>query len=709
MYSSSRRYEDGVKMNYFHQGLHMVDHVYEHGNCSQTSPVWMDNGRLQKEQASKFKHIVSQRKSKNRGERPPRTDQLSQGLNRGLHARSTEDATSHPATSPTSVRPLLNERNGALAHDELFDMFLSSFVDAAWSGPSHDDTLTTEPPSYAHPEAPVPVPALFKNIESGPDSSSPGSSEGTLWMPHNELGVREPNTVPGDVVLQEDIRFATNGRTLSDVDELTWSTSQNTNTFPKDAVFNDYMALKPPTQKRAVAPHCHGQSIHWAVAPRESPQSGGAEDALFMHYLDRVFYIQFPFYLSRDRRGRGWLFSILRRVKPAYYATLALSERDLLSTHPQNTDIPSSLARLRSTDGYYYLAAQGTQRIIEGSYSWNGCSHLAHNLEGLTSILQLLFWEVCGRHLFLDPLLTLPTFKLFAGGTRNWQPLLRAAAGLIPELVQARMSLAGADANYANDQQYRRTLSPEDDCATNVLLGSFISFDIISSASTRRTPFLDIDHGQALSNLGISLESITGCRNAIMALIYEISALDRWKEESQAAHRLSIIDLAERGRQIEERLRQELADMDDMPLTGPSLWNHSGIQTAPSNHEISKLFALSAVIYLHVVISGAHPELPEIAEAVSQTVVVFKGLRDRRLLQSILVWPFCISGCLAVGEQQSFFRDLFSAAGIKESTIGTCFEAFQIMEECWEARKTRSYNCDWVSIMKQRGYYVLLR
>jgi hypothetical protein len=275
-------------------------------------------------------------------------------------------------------------------------------------------------------------------------------------------------------------------------------------------------------------------------------------------------------------------------------------------------------------------------------------------------------------------------FKLFAGGTKNWEALLRAAASLIPRLVQARMPLTGPDSNYINDQQQKGTLSPEDDCATNVLLSSFISIDIISSASTRRTPFLDIDHGQALSNLGISLESITGCQNAITALIYEIPSLDRWKEESQAAHRLSIIDLAERGRQIEERLRQELVDMDNMPLTGPSLWNRSGRQTAPSNHEISKLFALSAIIYLHVVISGAHPELSEIAEAVSQTVVVFKSLRDRRLLHSILVWPFCISGCLALGEQQSFFRDLLSVAGITESTMGTCFEAFKIMEECSE-------------------------
>jgi hypothetical protein len=194
-----------------------------------------------------------------------------------------------------------------------------------------------------------------------------------------------------------------------------------------------------------------------------------------------------------------------------------------------------------------------------------------------------------------------------------------------------------------------------------------------------------------------------------MALIFEISSLDRWKEESQAVRKLSIIDLAERGRHIEERLRQELVDMDTLPETGPSLLNRSGVLSAPANPEVNRLFALSALIYLHVVISGAHPELPEIADAVSQAIAVFKGLWDPRLLKSVLVWPFCVSGCLALGEQQNFFRDLFSAAQITESTVGTCFEAYKIMEKCWEARKSGPFNCDWVSIMKQGGYYVLLR
>ncbi|KAF7128707.1 hypothetical protein CNMCM5793_003558 [Aspergillus hiratsukae] len=489
-------------------------------------------------------------------------------------------------------------------------MILTSFMDPTWSAPPNSDYVATAPQFLVNEEAHQHPPA---------NSLSPGSPGDLSWLAPDMMGVHDVKAVRNEIVPQDDMGFATSGQSLSIMDEWAWDSSSNGNGFPS--------------------------------------QDGGAEDALFMHYLNRVFYIQYPFYLSRNPRGRGCLFSILRMVKPAYLATLALSERDLLSSHPQQDDVLASLTQLRSKGGYYNLAAQGTQRLLQESHTWNRSAHMVHNIESLASILQLLFWE------------------LFAGGRGNWQVLLREAARLIPGLLEAPTPLTKpkpAGSVYTNPPHHIETLSPDDHCATGVLLGSFISLDIIASASTRRPPFLNIDHAQALRNPCISLESIMGCSNSVMALIFEISSLDRWKEESQAVRKLSIIDLAERGRQIEERLRQELKDMD----TGPSFLNRSGVLSAPANPDVNRLFALSALIYLHVVISGAHPELPEIADAVSQVIAVFKGLWDPRLLQSVLVWPFCVSGCLALGEQQNFFRDLFSAAEITESTVELQYRLF---------------------------------
>ncbi|KAH2237581.1 hypothetical protein KXW14_000957 [Aspergillus fumigatus] len=544
-------------------------------------------------------------------------------------------------------------------------------MDPTWGPLPNYDYVATAAQSLMKEEHHQHPSAFFRNMDSTQSSLSPGSSGDVSWLAPDMMGLHEVKAVRSAIVQHDEKGHSTNERPFSMGNEWAWDSSSNGNGFSSHASVSDYAAGKPTAPGQFVA---SGDDQKHRAPPEaliEPLRQRGAEDTLFMHYLDRVFYIQFPFYLSRNPRGRACLFSIIRMVKPAYLATLALGERDLLSFHPQQGDVAISLTQLRANGGYHDLAAQATQRLLQESHTWNRSAYMVHNIESLASILQLLFWE------------------LFAGGRGNWQVLLLEAARLIPGLLETRTPPIPRPASFdhTTSTPHIETLSPDDPCTTGVLLGSFISLDIIASASTRRPPFLNIDHAQVLRNPCISLESIIGCSNSVMGLIFEISSLDRWKEESQAIRKLSIIDLAERGRQIEERLRQELADMDTLPETSPSLLNRSKVLSVPADPDVNRLFALSALIYLHVVISGAHPELPEIADAVSQVIAVFKRLWDPRLLQSVLVWPFCVAGCLALEEQQNFFRALFSASEITESTVGTCFEAFRIMEKCWEARR----------------------
>jgi hypothetical protein len=109
------------------------------------------------------------------------------------------------------------------------------------------------------------------------------------------------------------------------------------------------------------------------------------EGALFMHYLDHVFYIQFPFYNSTPANaGRGWLFQLLMRDKSVYHAALALSQyhgRSIL----ENVDI---------ADEYFIMALRGLQVTIGKSQTWSGTSGLIYSVEALTCCLLLLFLEV---------------------------------------------------------------------------------------------------------------------------------------------------------------------------------------------------------------------------------------------------------------------------------------------------------------------------
>ena len=287
---------------------------------------------------------------------------------------------------------------------------------------------------------------------------------------------------------------------------------------------------------------------------------------------------------------------------------------------------------------------------------------------------------------------------------------LSAAATLIPALLPARIAsftqaLIGSD--RAVGHQDEKILHSEDDIASGFLLGSFISFDIIACASARSTTYLRLDHKVLLDRAGIHLETLIGCENWAMIFILEICLLDNWKREAETTSELSDVELAKRGRQIEERLRDRIADIESTPPKATYSGYTVRIPSANTNTEITKIFALAAMTYLHVVVSGPYPELPEIRESVSKTITAFESLTDAKLLR-YLVWPFCVSGCLALEVEQTVFRSLVSAAQIAQSTIGTCFEAFKIMEECWETRKSCLYNCDWVFVMNKRGRYVLL-
>lgn len=192
-----------------------------------------------------------------------------------------------------------------------------------------------------------------------------------------------------------------------------------------------------------------------------------------------------------------------------------------------------------------------------------------------------------------------------------------------------------------------------------------------------------------------------------MAMVFEISQLDQWKKAAQSAHKLSMVELVKRSDHIEQRLWRELADVQKTPSPTESCSSTGNRPTPVPPAVVDQLFTLSAITYLHVVVSGAHPELPEIARSVALTVRLFKELKEPGLIKGV-AWPFCVTGCLANEEQQSTLRNLMSAAGISRGTIVASYEAFVIMEECWERRKTYNSPCDWATMMNERGRPILL-
>jgi C6 transcription factor Pro1 len=321
--------------------------------------------------------------------------------------------------------------------------------------------------------------------------------------------------------------------------------------------------------------------------------------------------------------------------------------------------------------------------------------------------MKLQILPVRGSHFQAD----LTCLKVFNGATGAWQMHLQAAATLAPQMVNAQLSLSEDGSAHLTSQRRLEdlaVLSCEDHTTITLLLGSFIWFDILACASTGSRPFLALDHILILEGDRIHLEELMGCENWVMIVIFQISELDHWKKDSERNCKLSIAELAKRGALIEACLQQRLEKIavrdtsqnDD--ISGATLRFSKCTRTI-----ITEIFALAALTYLHVVISGANPGVPEIIESVSRTVTAFKALSDARMLRW-LVWPFCVTGCLVSEEDESVFRGLISAGKLSEKTVGTCIEAVKLIEECWKRRQTGLGNCDWVSVMHSLGNLILL-
>lgn len=345
----------------------------------------MDNGALQKEKALRFKQIVGQSRSK----------KSRQGAQAVFIAQSPHDA---PGSTQADAAAKMMSLHGGGAMQSA-DLYFHQ-MQTQHSGPTaviEPDGWITAPPSDVPAELPSPFfggtndyspnsTDLYRSTDSGSGDMSPA-----LFV---DSGLPDPTNMVD--FTEMDISW---GEILSDFDDLHGTAFRKKFSSTENALAG--MELQQPLGQgdRPVTPNRYAPPVTsaasttlatWPHSAKEEPDEE-AEDVIFMHFLDQVFYLQYPYYQSRDGRERGWLFSVLRRVKPAYYATLAQSERHFLATVPHNKGIANSLAQRQTGTTYYDLAIQGMRCIMAGVSS---NISLVHSIEALTSLLQLLFLEV---------------------------------------------------------------------------------------------------------------------------------------------------------------------------------------------------------------------------------------------------------------------------------------------------------------------------
>lgn len=199
------------------------------------------------------------------------------------------------------------------------------------------------------------------------------------------------------------------------------------------------------------------------------------------------------------------------------------------------------------------------------------------------------------------------------------------------------------------------------------------------------------------------LRDMLGCEDWVMIALLDIAILREWKKDMQNEGALSLRELTRRADTIEKRLTQGLATPD------------SGQSFAKSDKEeeqdmITTIFLHSCSILLHVVVSGLYPNLPEIRQAVLQTIEALEYMRDHSEIK-YPSWPYCVAGCLALESDYDRVRALCPPP--KKGTHPPVLAdwTLDIIEECWKTRETQNKNWespDWCTAMNHLGTRLLL-
>lgn len=283
---------------------------------------------------------------------------------------------------------------------------------------------------------------------------------------------------------------------------------------------------------------------------------------------------------------------------------------------------------------------------------------------------------------------------MFRGDTSHWQIHLQAAITVSLQYRRERVKVCGPST---------QTLK----LAMEFCKGVLTWYDILSCASTGLKPFSDFEHIDEEIFSVIRFDKLMGCENWVMRLIMEIATLGEWKRRLEANSDLGMWQIMRRAAEIEMRLEKGLTASPLPTGTKPQDKTSSGT-TENLARVITHIFGSAALVYLHVIISGADPEIPEIHKSVSQTMTALNVLKNKDLVRN-LQWPICIAGSMATMGQESFWRDLVCSVSRERWTFGYSNEVLEVMEEAWRLRKSQpGTSINWMTAMKSLDIKVLL-
>ncbi|KAF5603986.1 C6 zink-finger PRO1A [Fusarium pseudocircinatum] len=357
--------------------------------------------------------------------------------------------------------------------------------------------------------------------------------------------------------------------------------------------------------------------------------------SLIMYYLDHVFVWQFPYYRLQSCLGnRGWLLVFLYNGGSLSHAALALS----------------TLHR----DASQQRCSYNQQAFEFHSMALRELRNLSLHTE-----TETLLNDRAKLAEFIAASLTLISFEVFNGAEYDWVPHLDAVTAVVA--MQSPDVLLQSPSSSENALPSPITSSHGDDPQLqgdfNFLIAEALWHDILACATTGRIP--RTPYRQWLEGSRLAMEDLMGCYNWVMIAIGDLAHLQAWKKDKKQKGTLSVPELVRRGQAIEKRLQDGIAQLKLTTKGGDS--NRGNISPAPY---VSHIFALASLVLSSTIVSGPSGSLPEVRDAVSESVIVLEDWPQAVPLRG-LVWPLYIIGCMAEARQQGVMESVLYAATMK--------------------------------------------
>ncbi|RFU72429.1 hypothetical protein TARUN_9825 [Trichoderma arundinaceum] len=401
-------------------------------------------------------------------------------------------------------------------------------------------------------------------------------------------------------------------------------------------------AISSKQQQDAVA---GPEQALWASCPSQEMRFREAE--LIMLYLDYIFPIQYPYYTDNpELGGRGWLFWLLLNNRPLRQASLTLA---------------ALYQRTKFARGTEYMEAE----LIE--YHTTALSAMRHALSANEDDLALDYGEKLIT--FISSGCCLISFEVLQGGSTSWQTHLDAlttvaskirpppTAGTAYESPVEQVP-PGPISSLRRGMKYARRFE----------LTKLLWFEILSTASTGQPPRMP--YREWLDSEDILMADFVGCQNWVMRVIGDLSMIQA------AGDSISLQKRRESLLGLETLLRDGIERMRMQPHNPP----------IPVSDYISRVFAVGALVQLHVIFATTHPAEANIYGAVASVMEELQQAPKGVSLRGV-VWSICIAGSMAQPDQQPFFEHLMARILSKSNAnFGNCGSVQRILRQCWTRR-----------------------